>query len=129
MLQPVDFKVGEDDYQLLPHTGFTVLNLDRKVLGLFGAMYSDPGAVSEDTAFVSLAAALDALSASDYRWLVETTLSRVTVVTEGKKHVSLSDMDAVSAHFAGQMQNLYAVVFEVWRRLKLSPFAEAPAGN
>lgn len=128
-MQPLNFTIGEDDYQLIPHTGFTAVNLDRKVLGLFGAMCSAPESLSEATAFVALASALDSLSPSDYRWLVETTLSRVTVVTEGKRHISLGDMDAVSEHFSGHMQDLYSVLFEVWRQERLSPFAQVPAGS
>lgn len=128
-MEPINFRVGDDDYQLIPHTGFTAINLDRKVLGLFGSMCASGDSLSEETAFVALASALESLSAADYRWLVETTLSRVTVVTDGKKHVSLGDAEIAAAHFYGQMQNLYAVLFEVWRRERLSPFAQAPAGN
>lgn len=128
-MQPINFKIGDDEYQLLPHTGFTAIDLDRKVLSLFGKMYGSAEAINEQNAFVALAEAFESFSSSEYRWLVETTLQRVTVVTSGKKNFSLGTAEAVAGHFAGQMQNLYAVLFEVWKQEKLSPFATAPASE
>lgn len=125
-MDPINFKVGDEEYQLLPHTGFVALNLDRKVLGLFSRMYSG-AAVDSENAFFALSDALESFSDSEYRWLVETTLSRVTVVTPGKKSFSLNNEKIIAEHFAGQMQNLYAVLFEVWKGEKLSPFATAPS--
>lgn len=126
-MTPVNFKVGEDEYQLLPHTGFEAINLDRKVLGLIGRMARSGSALSDDmTAFAVLADTLAELGDSEYRWIVGTTLKNVTVVTSGKKNVSLSDMDKVAEHFSGKFNDLYAVLIQVWKEEKLSPFATAP---
>ena len=126
-MTPVNFKVGEDEYQLLPHTGFEAINLDRKVLGLIGRMARSGSALSDDmTAFAVLADTLAELGDSEYKWIVGTTLKNVTVVTDGKKNVSLSDMDKVAEHFSGKFNDLYAVLIQVWKEEKLSPFATAP---
>lgn len=126
-MTPINFKVGEDEYQLLPHTGFEAINLDRKVLGLIGRMARSGSALSDDmTAFAVLADTLAELGDSEYRWIVGTTLKNVTVVTAGKKNVSLSDMDKVAEHFSGKFNDLYAVLIQVWKEEKLSPFATAP---
>lgn len=126
-MTPVNFKVGEDEYQLLPHTGFEAINLDRKVLGLIGRMARSGTALSDDmTAFAVLADTLAELGDSEYKWIVGTTLKNVTVVTAGKKNVSLSDMDKVAEHFSGKFNDLYAVLIQVWKEEKLSPFATAP---
>jgi hypothetical protein len=126
-MTPINFKVGEDEYQLLPHTGFEAINLDRKVLGLIGRMARNGSALSDDmSAFAALADTLSELGDSEYRWIVGTTLKNVTVVTAGKKNVSLSDMDKVAEHFSGKFNDLYAVLIEVWKEEKLSPFAVAP---
>lgn len=126
-MTPVNFKVGEDEYQLLPHTGFEAINLDRKVLGLIGRMARSGSALSDDmTAFAVLADTLAELGDSEYKWIVGTTLKNVTVVTSGKKNVSLSDMDNVAEHFSGKFNDLYAVLIQVWKEEKLSPFATAP---
>lgn len=126
-MTPVNFKVGEDEYQLLPHTGFEAINLDRKVLGLIGRMARSGSALSDDmTAFAVLADTLAELGDSEYKWIVGTTLKNVTVVTSGKKNVSLSDMDKVAEHFSGKFNDLYAVLIQVWKEEKLSPFATAP---
>lgn len=118
-MTPKNFTIGNDEYQLIPHTGFEAVNLDRKVLGLVGRI-----AGVEGDGIALLAGALESYSDSEFRWLVETTLKRVTVVTAGKQSRSLGNMDVVAEHFDGQMQNLYAVLFEVWRLEKLSPFAQ-----
>lgn len=126
-MTPVNFNVGEDEYQLLPHTGFEAINLDRKVLGLIGRMARSGSALSDDmTAFAVLADTLAELGDSEYKWIVGTTLKNVTVVTSGKKNVSLSDMDKVAEHFSGKFNDLYAVLIQVWKEEKLSPFATAP---
>lgn len=126
-MTPINFKVGEDEYQLLPHTGFEAINLDRKVLGLIGRMARSGSALSDDmTAFAVLADTLAELGDSEYKWIVGTTLKNVTVVTAGKKNVSLSDMDKVAEHFSGKFNDLYAVLIQVWKEEKLSPFATAP---
>lgn len=126
-MTPINFKVGDEEYQLLPHTGFEAINLDRKVLGLIGRMARSGSEMSDDMgAFAVLADTLAELGDSEYRWIVGTTLSHVTVVTEGKKNVALSDMDRVADHFAGKFNDLYAVLIQVWKEEKLSPFAVAP---
>lgn len=127
-MTPINFKVGDDEYQLLPHTGFTAVNLDRKVLGLVGKMASSGMSLSDGEmgAFAALSGALSDLDDGEYRWIVETTLNRLTVVTPGQKNRSLSDMDAISEHFSGKMNQLYEVLVQVWKEEKLSPFAVAP---
>ena len=125
-MEPINFKVGNDEYQLLPHTGFTALDLDRKVLGLVGKMAAGMVDGDEFSAYAMLSGAFSEMSASDYRWLVDTTLNRVTVVTSGKKSFSLGDMDVIAAHFAGKMDEMYTVMMKVWQLEKLSPFAKAP---
>ena len=125
-MEPINFKVGNDEYQLIPHTGFTALDLDRKVLGLVGKMASGMVDGDEFSAYAMLSGAFSEMSASDYRWLVDTTLNRVTVVTSGKKSFSLGDMDVIASHFSGKMDEMYTVMMKVWQLEKLSPFAKAP---
>lgn len=126
-MTPINFKVGEEEYQLLPHTGFEAINLDRKVLGLIGRMARSGSEMSDDMgAFAVLADTLAELGDSEYKWIVGTTLSHVTVITAGKKNVTLSDMDKVAEHFLGKFNDLYAVLIQVWKEEKLSPFAVAP---
>lgn len=126
-MSPVNFKVGVEEYQLLPHTGFEAINLDRKVLGLIGRMARSGSAMSDDMgAFAVLADTLAELGDTEYQWIVGTTLKNVTVVTAGKKNVALSSMDAIAEHFTGKFNDLYAVLIQVWKEEKLSPFAVAP---
>jgi NifB/MoaA-like Fe-S oxidoreductase len=77
-------------------------------------------------AFAVLADTLSELGDSEYKWIVGTTLKNVTVVTPGKKNTTLKDMDVISEHFAGRYNDLYAVLIQVWKEEKLSPFAVAP---
>lgn len=135
-MEPIDFEHGGESYQLIPHTGFTALNLDRKVTAIFGRVLASPGAESglpaDADSFVRLTEALGALSDEDYKWLVGTTLSPVTVTTPGKKNVSLHSgdpMETIAAHFAGRLGDLNAVMLKVWQLEKLTPFGEAPAGG
>lgn len=126
-MTPVNFNVGEEEYQLLPHTGFEAMDLDRKVLGLVGKMALNGDLLEDDIyAMAALSTTLSDLGSSDYRWLVETTFRNVTVVTPGKKNVSLSDIDAVAEHFAGHMNDMYTALVGVWKAERLSPFAKAP---
>lgn len=126
-MSPVNFKVGDEEYQLLPHTGFEAINLDRKVLGLIGRMARSGSEMSDDMgAFAVLADTLAELGDNEYQWIVGTTLKNVTVVTAGKKNVALSSMDAIAEHFTGKFNDLYAVLIQVWKEEKLSPFAGAP---
>lgn len=126
-MTPIQFKVGVDEYQLIPHTGFEAINLDRKVLGLIGRMARSGAEMSDDMgAFAVLADTLAELGDSEYKWIVETTLKNVTVVTAGKKNKALSDMDAVAEHFSGKFNDLYSVLIQVWKEEKLSPFVGAP---
>lgn len=126
-MTPINFKVGDEEYQLLPHTGFEAINLDRKVLGLIGRMARSGAEMSDDMgAFAVLADTLSELGDSEYRWIVGTTLKNVTVVTTGKKNTTLKDMDVISEHFSGKFNDLYAVLIQVWKEEKLSPFAVAP---
>lgn len=127
-MTPINFKVGEEEYQLLPHTGFTAIDLDRKVLGLIGRIALSGSEIQDEGlgAFAALSGALSEMSASEYRWIVENTLNRLTVVTSGKKSYSLGDMDSIAAHFSGRMGELYEVMVKVWKEEKLSPFATAP---
>ena len=62
----------------------------------------------------------------DFRWIVETTLKNVTVVTQGKKNGTLSDFDTVTSHFEGRFNEIYVLLVKVWKEEKLSPFANAP---
>lgn len=126
-MSPVNFKVGEEEYQLLPHTGFDAMDLDRKVLGIVGRMAYSGVDITEDAgAFALLSGVFSEMPTADYKWLVETTLGNVTVVTPGKKSFSLSSVDVIADHFAGRFNQLYAVMLKVWKSEKLSPFAEAP---
>jgi hypothetical protein len=126
-MKPINFKVGEDEYQLLPHTGFEAMDLDRKVLGVIGRM-AQTGFILDDEgdAFVAMSGVFADMGREDFRWIVETTLKNVTVVTQGKKNVTLSDMDAVTAHFEGRFNEIYVLLVKVWKEEKLSPFANAP---
>lgn len=126
-MTPINFKVGEEEYQLLPHTGFEAIDLDRKVLGIIGRMARNGSEMSDDIgAFAVLTDTLAELSPDEYKWLVGTTLKNVTVITQGKKNIALSDMNAIAEHFRGQYNNLYSVLLKVWKGEKLSPFAVAP---
>lgn len=126
-MTPINFKVGDEEYQLLPHTGFEAIDLDRKVLGVIGRMAMN-GAIMDDD-IGSLAALSDTVSGmpdTEYHWLLKTTLKNVTVITPGKKNLTLSDEDVISQHFSGHMNDLYTVMLSVWKEERLSPFAAAP---
>lgn len=128
MMEPINFKVASDEYQLLPHTGFNAIDLDRKVLGLIGKMARQGLDINDDVeAFALLANTLSELSTPDFKWLLETTLSAVTVVTKGQKFVTLDSFDAIAAHFEQKRSQMYAVMLQVWKLEKLSPFVTAPA--
>ena len=128
MMEPINFKVASDEYQLLPHTGFDAIDLDRKVLGLIGKMARQGLDINDDVeAFALLANTLSELSTPDFKWLLETTLSAVTVVTKGQKFVTLDSFDAIAAHFEQKRSQMYAVMLQVWKLEKLSPFVTAPA--
>jgi hypothetical protein len=127
-MEPINFKVASDEYQLLPHTGFDAIDLDRKVLGLIGKMARQGLDINDDVeAFALLANTLSELSTPDFKWLLETTLSAVTVVTKGQKFVTLDSFDAIAAHFEQKRSQMYAVMLQVWKLEKLSPFVTAPA--
>lgn len=126
-MNPVNFEINGERYQLLPHTGFEAIDLDRKVLGVIGRMARNGGMLDDDMgAFAALSDTLSEMPSSDYHWLVQTTLKTVTVTTAGKKNVTLSDADTIAGHFAGRMNDLYTVMLRVWKEEKLSPFAAAP---
>jgi len=126
-MKPINFKIGDDEYQLLPHTGFDAIDLDRKVLGVVGQM-ARTGMFLDDEAdaFVAMSGVFSDMGRDDFRWIVETTLKNVTVVTPGKKNVTLSEMETVTAHFEGRFNEIYALLVKVWREERLSPFAKAP---
>ena len=100
-MNPVSFELENEKYQLIPHTGFEAINLYRKVNGAVGNMVNALPKVGVDGAssFAAIAAAFEGYGDDEFRILVETTLKNVTVVTPGKKNVSLSDMDAIASHF------------------------------
>lgn len=127
-MEAINFKVASDEYQFLPHTGFDAIDLDRKVLGLIGKMARQGLDINDDVeAFALLANTLSELSTPDFKWLLETTLSAVTVVTKGQKFVTLDSFDAIAAHFEQKRSQMYAVMLQVWKLEKLSPFVTAPA--
>ena len=126
-MKPINFKIGEDEYQLLPHTGFEAMDLDRKVLGVVGQM-ARTGMFLDDEAdaFAAMSGVFADMGRDDFRWIVETTLKTVTVVTLGKKNVTLSDFDIVTNHFEGRFNEIYVLLVKVWKEERLSPFAKAP---
>lgn len=126
-MKPINFKVGEDEYQLLPHTGFEAMDLDRKVLGIVGQM-ARTGMFLDDEAdaFAAMSGVFADMGRDDFRWIVETTLKNVTVVTPGKKNFTLSDFDIVTKHFEGRFNEIYVLLVKVWKEERLSPFAKAP---
>lgn len=128
-MNPVSFELDNEKYQLIPHTGFEAINLYRKVNGAVGNMVNalPKGGVDGASSFAAIAAAFEGYGDDEFRILVETTLKNVTVVTPGKKNVSLSDMDAIAAHFDGRLGGMYSLLFEVWDREKMLPFELAPA--
>lgn len=126
-MKPINFKIGEDDYQLLPHTGFEAMDLDRKVLGVVGQMARTGMFLDDETdAFAAMSGVFADMGRDDFRWIVETTLKNVTVVTPGKKNVTLSDFDIVTNHFEGRFNEIYELLVKVWKEERLSPFAKAP---
>lgn len=128
-MNPVNFSLSGEDYQLLPHTGFQAVNLYRKVNGAVGhivAAYAPADGDAGRAGFAAMASAFEGYSEDEFRWLVETTLSHVSVVTPGRKQFSLSDMEKVGEHFAGRWADMYGLLFEVWSREKMLPFEMAP---
>ena len=126
-MKPINFKIGEDEYQLLPHTGFEAMDLDRKVLGVVGQMARTGMFLDgEADAFAAMSGVFADMGRDDFRWIVETTLKNVTVVTPGKKNVTLSDFDIVTNHFDGRFNEIYVLLVKVWKEERLSPFAKAP---
>lgn len=128
-MNPVNFDINGESYQLLPHTGFEAINLYRKVNGAVGNMVVElpKGKTDGAASFAAIAAAFDGYDEADFKWLVETTLKNVTVTTPGKKQESLSDMDRIADHFAGKLGDMYDLLFEVWNAEKMLPFELAPA--
>lgn len=126
-MKPINFKIGEDEYQLLPHTGFEAMDLDRKVLGVVGQM-ARTGMFLDDEAdaFAAMSGVFADMGRDDFRWIVETTLKNVIVVTPGKKNFTLSDFDIVTNHFEGRFNEIYVLLVKVWKEERLSPFAKAP---
>ena len=126
-MKPINFKIGEDEYQLLPHTGFEAMDLDRKVLGVVGQM-ARTGMFLDDEAdaFAAMSGVFADMGRDDFRWIVETTMKNVTVVTPGKKNFTLSDFDIVTNHFEGRFNEIYVLLVKVWKEERLSPFAKAP---
>lgn len=126
-MKPINFKIGDDEYQLLPHTGFEAIDLDRKVLGVVGQM-ARTGMFLDDEAdaFAAMSGVFADMGRDDFRWIVETTLKNVTVVTPGKKNFTLSDFDIVTNHFEGRFNEIYVLLVRVWKEERLSPFAKAP---
>lgn len=126
-MKPINFKIGEDDYQLLPHTGFEAMDLDRKVLGIVGQMARTGMFLDEEAdAFAAMSGVFADMGRDDFRWIVETTLKNVIVVTPGKKNFTLSDFDIVTNHFEGRFNEIYVLLVKVWKEERLSPFAKAP---
>lgn len=128
-MNPVSFDLDGEKYQFLPHTGFEAINLYRKVNGAVGNIVSamPTDRMDGNASFAAIASAFEGYAEDDFRWLVETTLKNVTVVTPGKKFETLSSMDAVAAHFEGRLGRMYDLLFEVWDREKMLPFELAPA--
>lgn len=131
-MEPISFELGSDSYQLLPHTGFQAMDLARKAGGIMthlmnqGAIQATDGVQNLDAAFFQiLSDTLNELSSADYRWIVENTLNRVTVVTPGKKYQALGNVDLIAEHFAGRFTEMYAAMIMVWRLEKFPPFGEA----
>ena len=126
-MKPINFKIGEDEYQLLPHTGFEAMDLDRKVLGVVGQMARTGMFLDDETdAFAAMSGVFADMGRDDFRWIVETTLKNVIVVTPGKKNFTLSDFDIVTNHFEGRFNEIYVLLVKVWKEERLSPFAKAP---
>lgn len=128
-MKPVNFKLGKDEYQLIPHTGFEAMDLYRKVNGAVGDMVNalPKGGADGASSFAAIASAFSGYDREDFKWLVETTLKNVTVVTAGKKNETLSDADRITEHFDGRLGMMYDLLFEVWNREKMLPFELAPA--
>lgn len=128
MLKPIDFEVNGEKYQALPHTGFEAMNLDRKVTALFSRV-SRKGSKNEADFYEAVTEELANYSDDEYRWLVETTFNRTTVLTEGKPHVRLADMDAIADQFRGKGSELYGILIRIWSEERLTPFVTAQAGE
>nr|DAW36112.1 MAG TPA: tail assembly chaperone protein [Caudoviricetes sp.] len=127
-MKPVNFSLSGEDYQLLPHTGFEAVNLYRKVNGAVGHIVAafDSKANPGSAGFSAIASAFSEIGEDEFRWLAGTTLSHVTVVTPGKKNLSLRDMDAVAEHFDGRWAGMYELMFQVWSLEKMLPFEMSP---
>lgn len=127
-MTPINFKVGDEEYQLLPHTGFEAVKLHSKVNGAVGDMVNlVQGASSIGAAsFSAIAGAFAGLDDKELEFLVATTLKNVTVTTAGKKNESLSDFDKITKHFEGRLGMMYDLLFEVWDREKFLPFELVP---
>ena len=67
-MNPINFKIGEDEYQLLPHTGFEAMDLDRKVLGVVGQMARTGMFLDEEgDAFVAMSGVFSDMARDDFR--------------------------------------------------------------
>lgn len=128
-MTPINFEIDGEQYQLLPHTGFEAMDLYRKVNGTVGDMVNalPKGGADGASGFAAIASAFSGCNREEFKWLVETTLKNVTVVTPGKKNITLSDCDTVASHFEGRLGKMYDLLFEVWDKEKMLPFELAPA--
>ena len=127
-MQPTNFELDGEKYQLLPHTGFEALDLYRKVNDAIGGIIDAPSVPGNENqrGFSALSRTFNSYDKDEFKELVEMTLKNVTVVTPGKKNFALSDVDTISNHFTGRWGKMYDLMFEVWNIEKMLPFDLAP---
>lgn len=130
MIVPQNFELNGESYQALAHTGFTALSLQAKVSALYTALFRENKDLDDVGLFQALTEKLGSIPEDEFKWLLENSLSNVTVTTAGKKNVTLKDADAIAAHFQGRsFADLYGLLFKVWELEKLGPFGLVEAAD
>lgn len=130
MLQQENLEYGNDTYQLTPHTGFQALDLARRA-GAFMSRLTAKGLIGETTILLDLkffegfSEELGRIDSEEYRWLLETTFSKLVVTTPGKKMVKLDTSEKIAEHFAGKIIPMHTVMIMVWVKEKIPPFVGA----
>ena len=128
MVQPKTFEVSGRKYQVIPHTGFGALQLDRKVSGIAMQSFGVLGAIRKEkglTAIIpmigGIARSLQDLSNAEYEEIVSLTFERTVELVDGAKDIPLTG-ETVGDRFQGRFIDFYTCMYKVWEANELSPF-------
>lgn len=133
MLSPLTKKVGGETFCFNPMPSLSACLLDKRVMSLVVPLgggisldkVGDIGAMDIGPIVDAVAKVLQNLSDTDMLAIVKDSLAHVTWVSPKEGALPLSDASNIDKAFAGDLQNMYLTLVEVWRYNKLTPFALA----